>query len=168
MELVTNELRRGSKHMKRWTAAWLLVFMIAFLAGCSSASSQPGIMDEIPEMIEVQIQSEPEELKLGEPVSIQAKVTQGVEEVTDAKSVTFEVWYSGDEHHEMLEGAHAGNGVYGIEKTFDKDGVYNVIAHVTARDMHNMPRKQFIVGTVSEEEIEKAKESLFEKSSHME
>ncbi|MNJ36789.1 FixH family protein [Paenibacillus bouchesdurhonensis] len=152
--------------MKKWTAA-LLVLVIAVLAGCSSASDQTRLLNEIPEIIEVQIQSDPEELKLGESVAIQAKVTQGGEDVTDAKSVIFEVWYSGDEEHEMLEGTHTGNGVYGIERTFDKDGVYNVIAHVTARDMHNMPRKQFIVGTVSEEEIEQAKESLYDKSSHM-
>ncbi|AZK48121.1 FixH family protein [Paenibacillus lentus] len=152
--------------MKKW-ATVLLVLMIAILAGCSSSNSQTGLLNEVPEIIEVQIQSDPEELKLGESVTIQAKVTQGGEEVTDAKSVIFEVWYSGDEEHKMLEGTHVGNGVYGIERTFDKDGVYNVIAHVTARDMHNMPRKQFIVGTVSEEEIERAKESLYDKSSHM-
>lgn len=152
--------------MKKWTAA-LLVLMIAILAGCSSSSGQTELLNEIPEIIEVQIQSDPEELKLGEPVAIQAKVTQGGAEVTDAKSVIFEVWYSGDEEHEMLEGTHTGNGLYEFERTFDKNGVYNVIAHVTARDMHNMPRKQFIVGTVSEEEIEQAKESLYDKSSHM-
>ncbi|WP_055108833.1 FixH family protein [Paenibacillus ihumii] len=152
--------------MKRWTAA-LMVLMIAVIAGCAYGGSQAGLPDQLPEMIEVQILSEPEKLNSGEPVAIQAKVTQGNEAVTDAKSVMFEVWHSGDEHHEMLEGTHAGDGIYSIEKTFEQDGVYNVIAHVTARDMHNMPRKQFIVGTVSDEEIEQAKDSLYDQSSHM-
>ncbi|WHX50709.1 FixH family protein [Paenibacillus woosongensis] len=152
--------------MKRWTIA-CLVLMIVILAGCSSAGSQTGMPDGIPEIIDVQIQSEPEKLNPGEPARIQAKVTQGGEEVTDAKSVTFEVWLSGSDTHEMLEGTHAGNGVYSIDKTFEQDGVYNVIAHVTARDMHNMPRKQLIVGEVTEDEIEQAKDSLYDKSSHM-
>ncbi|WP_460318599.1 FixH family protein [Paenibacillus sp. YSY-4.3] len=152
--------------MKRWTTAWL-VLMIVIIAGCSSGGSHTGMTDGIPEIIDVQIQSEPEKLNPGEPASIQAKVTQGGEEVTDAKSVTFEVWLSGSDAHEMLEGTHAGNGVYSIDKTFEQDGVYNVIAHVTARDMHNMPRKQLIVGEVPEDEIEQAKDSLYDKSSHM-
>lgn len=153
--------------MKRWITA-VSILLIAIVSGCSSSSGTTGLADEIPEIIEVQIMSEPEELNPGEPALIQAKVTQGTEEVADAKSVIFEVWYSGEEHHEMLEGKHTGNGIYSIDRNFDKAGVYNVIAHVTARDMHNMPRKQFIVGQVSDEEIEQAKDSIYDKSSHME
>lgn len=45
----------------------------------------------------------------------------------------------------MEFGKHQGEGVFSITKTFQEVGDYTVIAHVTARDMHNMPKKEFIV-----------------------
>ncbi|WP_156509930.1 hypothetical protein [Rossellomorea aquimaris] len=51
-----------------------------------------------------------------------------------------------------------GNGIYTIKKTFKEEGIYYVQTHVTARDMHVMPKKQFVVGEVSAEEM-KADES---------
>ena len=41
-----------------------------------------------------------------------------------------------------------------MERTFDEDGVYYVISHVTVEEMHNMPRKRIIVGEVAPQELE--------------
>ena len=76
---------------------------------------------------------------------IEAVVTQGKENVEDANKVEFEIRKSGQETNEKIIGKHQGNGIYSINKTFQEAGDYSIIAHVTARDMHNMPKKEFTV-----------------------
>lgn len=59
-----------------------------------------------------------------------------------------EIWKEGkaDDQHEQVSGKlDKEKGVYYAEKVFDEPGKYNVIAHVTARDMHNMPKIQLEV-----------------------
>jgi len=100
--------------------------------------------------IEVKIKTVPETLKPEEITTIQAKVTQGSENVNDAQEVEFELWKKGSEDHEKVMAEKQGKGLYSIQHTFDEKGIYYVIAHVTARDMHNMPQKKLNVGNVSE------------------
>ncbi|MCM3669002.1 FixH family protein [Mesobacillus maritimus] len=120
---------------------FLLAFCILFvLTGCSE-EEQPS---EIPELLEVEIRT-PETINVNEEVIIEALVTQGDEKVDDATTVEFEIWKSGEEEHEKVEGENKGNGIYSITRTFQEEGEYSVISHVTARDMHNMPKKEFTV-----------------------
>jgi hypothetical protein len=119
----------------------LLILCVLFvLAGCSKDEKS----EELPEFVEVVIQT-PESINVNEEVVIEALVTQGDEKVEDAKKVEFELWKSEQETHEKVIGEHQGNGIYAITKTFQEAGDYFVIAHVTARDMHNMPKKDFVV-----------------------
>ncbi|WP_394237526.1 FixH family protein [Niallia oryzisoli] len=76
---------------------------------------------------------------------IEALVTQGDEKVEDAKKVEFEISKSGQENSEKIIGKHQGNGIYSITESFQEAGDYSVIAHVTSRDMHTMPKKEFTV-----------------------
>ena len=46
----------------------------------------------------------------------------------------------------MLDGKHKGKGVYAVEKTFETDGVYHIIAHTNAREMHVTPEVKVAVG----------------------
>ena len=55
----------------------------------------------------------------------------------------------------MLDGKHKGKGVYAVEKTFETDGVYHIIAHTNAREMHVMPEVKVAVGNAK---VEDAKE----------
>ncbi|MFB3161963.1 FixH family protein [Neobacillus sp. 179-J 1A1 HS] len=87
----------------------------------------------------------PKIIKVNKEVFIEAHVTQGNEKVEDAKKVEFEIWKSDEETHEKVLCEHQGNGIYSISKNFSVEGDYFVIAHVTARDMHNMPKKEFTV-----------------------
>ncbi len=57
-----------------------------------------------------------------------------------------EIWKEGDEEHETIEAAHIKDGVYAINKTFSEKGIYNIIAHTSARDLHTMPKMQVTVG----------------------
>ncbi|WP_191567653.1 FixH family protein [Metabacillus idriensis] len=116
----------------------LLISSVIILSACNTSSSN----DETElNIIEVDLSGSIYSPR-GEESIIQALVTQGEEKVTDAK-VTFEVWKDGDKDHEMLEGDNIGKGLYSINKIFDREGLYNVIVHTYAKDMHIMPKIQF-------------------------
>lgn len=126
----------------------LLVAVILVGTACTAKEDNNTSSQEAPQPIEVEILT-PDTLEAGKEITIEAKVTQGKEAVEDADEVLFELWKDGDENHDEIEGTHQGEGIYSIKQTFPEDGVYYVIAHVTARNMHNMPKKELIVGDVS-------------------
>jgi hypothetical protein len=128
-----------------------LIAIAVIFAACSNKGNESHSGDEVPEMVDVQINIGSENLQPGKEAVIQAVVTQGEEKVEDADEVLFEVWRDGQEEHEELEGQHEGDGVYSISQSFEKPGIYYVIAHVTARDMHTMPKKEFVVGDTTGE-----------------
>ncbi|MGG0716874.1 FixH family protein [Robertmurraya massiliosenegalensis] len=130
------------KNQIRLLAMFIFVIM---LTACSKKES------ELP-YVEVDLSVTPEQADVGEMVTIEAKVTYGDEVVTDADEVSFEIWRAHDEEHEKIEIEHAGEGNYRLEKTFEQEGTYYVISHVTARDMHNMPKREFVIGEASEPE----------------
>jgi hypothetical protein len=135
----------------------VVLLLLVGLSGCSEEKAE----HKLPEMIEVVLTVTPETGQVNEPVTFEAKVTQGEENVEDAKEVKFEIWRANDENHEKIEIEHAENGIYRLEKTFEQEGTYYIISHVTARDMHNMPKKEFIIGTPSEpEESTDSKDSM--------
>lgn len=93
----------------------------------------------------------PKDIQPNQKVKLTAEVTQGKEVVDDADQVEFEIWEKGQEDHEMVKGKHEGKGIYSVEHIFSKDGTYNVVSHVTARDLHKMPKKEIIIGQSEEE-----------------
>lgn len=115
--------------------------------------------DNLPQMVEVNLSIKPNPGELDKPVTFEAKVTQGKDQVEDAE-VIFEIWRAKNDNHEKVEIKHSENGVYRLEKSFNQEGTYYIISHVTARDMHNMPKKEFVVGTPSEPEDANAKNSM--------
>lgn len=135
----------------------LAILTLLVLTACNK--NQPS--NEVPEMVDVKLTVNPEKGEVNQPIIFEAKVTQGNENVEDAKSVKFEVWRAHAEEHEKIGVKHAGDGIYRLEKTFQEEGTYYIISHVTARDMHNMPKKEFVVGTPSEpEDPSDAKDSM--------
>ncbi|QIZ67124.1 FixH family protein [Geobacillus subterraneus] len=124
----------------------LFLAMIAMLAGiviaaCSNNNEQA----ETPAMLEVKMDV-PDHIDVDKPTKLACVVTYGGENVDDASEVKFEVWKHGDGDRQMLEAKHDGNGRYSVTKTFKEAGMYSVVAHVTARDMHNMPKQDVVVG----------------------
>lgn len=128
---------------------FLTVAMAAVLAvGCGAEDDAVDTLGngEVPVEVIVEVLT-PEKLNAGEATTLEVKVTQGGEVVNDADSVDFEVWESGlREEGTMLDGELTEDGVYAAQYTFDRDGVYYMYAHTTARGMHVMPKQQFIVG----------------------
>ncbi|RRN71668.1 hypothetical protein EI200_11035 [Peribacillus simplex] len=133
----------------------LFCMALILLAGC-------GKEEEIPKMLNVDLAVDPIHGKVNEPVKFQAKVTYGDEEVTDADDVSFEIWLANSKDHEKIPVKHKENGIYELEKTFEEEGTYYVYAHVTARDMHNMPKEKFVIGKPSPPEQNGGKKDMDE------
>ncbi|AIE60400.1 FixH family protein [Bacillus methanolicus] len=130
----------------------VLIFSIicAFvLAGCSNNQEKA---QETPKFLDVKLTVNPEKAKVNQPVTFEAKVTYGKEAVTDADDVKFEIWRANDKNHEKIQVKHAENGIYRLKKSFNREGTYYIISHVTARNMHNMPKAEFVIGHPSEPE----------------
>lgn len=127
----------------------LSVFILLMLTAACSQGEQTtdGPTDEtLLEPIEVDLQA-PEQVEPHTEVTLQAVVTQAGEYVDDASEVEFEFWEEGfEDDSEMISADHLGEGTYAVEKTFDKEGIYYVYSHVTARDMHRMPKAKIVVG----------------------
>ncbi|RFU65419.1 FixH family protein [Peribacillus glennii] len=134
--------------MKKLSIAALAI--MALLGGCTNAHER----DETPKMLNVDFNVNPETAKPGDKVHFEAKVTYGAEQVEDADEVTFEIWRSQSKKHQKIKANNAKNGTYDLEKTFSKEGTYYVYAHVTARSMHTMPKKEFVIGKPSAPEKE--------------
>ncbi|WP_045524064.1 FixH family protein [Neobacillus niacini] len=135
--------------MKKFLFLFLIIVSVLFISACNNKEQKS---DDLPEFVEVELTVNPEKGNVNEPIVFEAKVTQGDENVEDADEVKFEIWRAKDEKHEKIVVEHAEDGIYRFEKSFEQDGTYYIISHVTARDMHNMPKKVFVVGTPSEPE----------------
>ena len=60
--------------------------------------------------------------------------------------MTFEYWQADHRENSILLDAHNhGDGTYSAEVVFEKDGVYEMYAHTTAKDMHTMPKKTITI-----------------------
>lgn len=124
-----------------------LVAILLILVGCTNNTENENI-DEVPELIEVTVETNPQVVKANEEVTIQAKITQGKDIVKDADDMKFEIWKEGqsDQEHVKVEGElNQKEEVYFVKKTFNEPGLYYVIAHVTARGLHNMPKVELQV-----------------------
>jgi hypothetical protein len=132
---------------------FLSLMLISFLFAACGQQKQ----EEKPAILEVQLQT-PDHVELNKETTLSCIVTYGGEKVNDADEVKFEVWKHGSEQHEMLTAKNDGDGKYSVKKTFTEPGTYSVISHVTARNMHNMPKKDIVVGTPSDQPQNHAEE----------
>ncbi|MGG3914737.1 FixH family protein [Rossellomorea vietnamensis] len=145
--------------MKKISLFMLVGFLALFIAACGNSKEDNGAnKEEKLEAIDAKLDV-PEKGEKGEPVSLSTKVTQGDENVDDAGEVKYEIWKNGQkDESEMIEAKHEKGGLYKAEKTFQEDGLYTVQVHVTARDMHTMPKTEIAIGEVEAGEHEEAGE----------
>ncbi|WP_248925199.1 FixH family protein [Paenibacillus hamazuiensis] len=119
-------------------------FALAVCACSSSNGAAHSHGGDEPAAVRVQITTVPETIRAGQPVRIEAKVTLGESSIDDAKKVEFEIGEDGQSQG-LFTAKHQGQGVYSLDKTFEHKGSYYIIAHVRAKGMHSMPKKQLIV-----------------------
>lgn len=139
---------------------------ILLLVGCTSAPEEKTTLKVV--KVETEL---PADVQIKEEIVIQTHVTQGDENVEDAKEVQIEIWNveQGKENSDRIDAEHNGDGVYVVKHFFEKKGIYRIQSHVTARDMHVMPTKQLVVGDFTQEEIDEiigSVESVEEESEH--
>src|SRR5690554_82627 len=83
---------KGSNFTMKITKIFIIAIVLTLiLAACGEDDANNGR----PQMIDVQISTEPDMLMPGEPVKIIAKVTLQDENVEDADEVLFEIWEDG-------------------------------------------------------------------------
>ena len=125
-------------------AVWFMMSFVFLLAACAPKEEQK--TNQPLEPIEASMDL-PEKAGLNEKVTISTKVTQGGEPIDDADEVKYEIWKDGSkENSEMLEAVFEEDGVYTVKKTFNEEAVYYVQVHVTARNLHTMPKSAISIG----------------------
>jgi len=111
-----------------------------------ACQSNDNMSDDELRTLEVEFEV-PETAEINETVELKASVTYGDELVEDADEVVFEVWEKGNrEDRKMIDAENEGEGVYMATTSFDYDGIFEMYAHTTARDLHTMPKKEVIIG----------------------
>lgn len=156
LDLLAENFGGNTMTKKIWFS--LIILLLVLLASCGTEDDNENVEEdtEEEELAALEVDFEvPETAEPGETVELKATVTYGEELVEDADEVMFETWVVGNEENsKKIEGIHQGDGVYTAETTFEEDGIYEMYAHTTARDMHTMPLESIIVGEVSDEELE--------------
>lgn len=152
--MIADKKGMQSMHIKKFsTLAIACILLIALLSGCSGSKSgmnhdgmnmDMDMSEDAMNPIKVEIIL-PEQIAANKDLVLQAKVTQTDKPVDDAKEVMFELWRGDEQEHEKIEAKLTSDGIYQIEKQFAEPGDYTMIAHVTAREMHTMPKKTFQV-----------------------
>ncbi|GAA0450965.1 FixH family protein [Alkalibacillus silvisoli] len=131
--------------MKKWLLI-LVAAMLVIMAACGG-DDQEAETNDVDSLapLEVEVLMEQEQ-DLGE-TTLSTRVTQDGEAVNDANDVTFEVWQEGQkEAGDMVEGSLVEDGVYEVSYTFEEEGAFYVVPHVTAREQHHMPQYDLVVG----------------------
>lgn len=135
--------------MTRRLSILLILVSILTLSACQE-QQEDSVFE--PVYLDVELNIYPEDGRVNETVIFEALVSYGEEKVEDAYEVTFEIWRAKDPEHENIVVNHTEDGIYRLEKNFEREGTYYVIAHVTAKDMHYMPKKEFVIGQSSDPE----------------
>ena len=127
--------------------------VLVLLTACSNESQTVSQGEELA-FLEVELTISPASSQPNETILFEAAVSYGDKPVTDADEVKYEIWRANDSEHEQILVEHEADGIYKLEKAFTEEGTYYVYAHVTAKDMHAMPKKEFVIGQPSEPETE--------------
>ncbi|MBP3039397.1 FixH family protein [Bacillaceae bacterium Marseille-Q3522] len=117
---------------------FIIIAVTALLFGCQEGKEQNS---EIPAAVEVTFQL-PEKAKVGEDTLLAVTVTQDNQFVDDADEVTFEIWKKDEkEDSKIVEAVYKKEGEYEGKTSFTEEALYYVQVHVTARNMHTMPKE---------------------------
>ncbi|MBU9674455.1 FixH family protein [Planococcus sp. CP5-4] len=143
--------------MKKFYGPLVAAAAILLLSACSVRSDAADLYkQEAPLQILMDV---PEEIVPGETAMLEAKLMQNGESVKEANFVHFEILkQDGSIPYPMKEAQEVGEGVYQMEVNFRSDGLYFLEVHAGSGDAISNPHYQFIVGELSDSELESLKE----------
>lgn len=129
---------------KLWIVSLSILIGSFTMSGCSSGQNDAARQPPTP--IKVHYSTSPSSpVKADSTVKITVTVQQNGELIKDAEEVEFEIWKENQEKHDMVKAQKSSSGEYYIERKFPEAGTYYVMYHVTARDVHNMQKKELQV-----------------------
>ncbi|MED3961151.1 FixH family protein [Niallia taxi] len=147
--------------MKKTLLVLLLAcFICLLLSACSLLKQDAASLYKKEAPLEAEI-ALPASIKANAVTEIKVTLHQNGEEVNNADYVHFEVWkQDGSAERIMEEAEKQGNGVYSIKKILSSDGLYYVKVHASYNDSTIMPQMQFIVGELSEGDLNYLQKNL--------
>lgn len=138
--------------MKKNICISLIFIFSLLLSACSLEKDVTNLYkEETPLAAEIII---PASFSANTKETMKVVLTQGGKKVENADFVHFEIWkQDGSLKYSMEQAEEEGNGTYTLSKNFDSDGLYYIKAHASNDGSIIMPKKQFIVGKLSESEL---------------
>ncbi|MFD2629979.1 FixH family protein [Oceanobacillus kapialis] len=139
--------------MKKGLMRIVLIGVGLMLGGCSlNANVESLYKEETHLQAAIQI---PENFTDNHEESIVITLEQDGETVEDPSFVHAEIWkQDGSLSYPMEEVEQGADGEFYVKKAFDEDGLYSIKVHAAQGDSEITPQKQFIVGELSDEELE--------------
>lgn len=143
--------------MKSIRLLLLLFSSLCILSACSASEDAADLYKkEKPLQVEVDM---PEPLSAETTQTVKAVLKQDGKPVEGAGFVHFEIWKQDHSiRYPMEEAAEIGNGVYQMDIRFKEDGLYYLEVHAGNEGSLVSPVWQFIVGELSEQEMESLKQ----------
>jgi len=139
---------------------YLVILSICCMSVLSACSLRDDAAESYKQENPLQVQlSMPEAISADEPIEVEA-VLSGVDEKADkADFVHFEILkQDGSVRLPMEEANVMENGAYEMEFVLEEDGLYYLDVHAGKNGSIISPRRQFIVGELSDEDLEALKE----------
>ncbi len=92
----------------------------------------------------------PEQLTLNTPFTLAVTLTNDEQPA----EVIFNIWKAGSKNTtRVLQAEKSEDNLYTVTTHFDEEGLYYVQTQISAGELRAMPKKQFIVGKLSDDEI---------------
>ncbi|MBO1512458.1 FixH family protein [Metabacillus sp. BG109] len=138
--------------VRKYICISFILHVSLLLSACSLDQDVANLYkEEIPLEVEIIL---PQSFSDNKQETIEATLTQDGKRITEADFVHFEIWkQDGSLKYEMEEAVEEGNGMYSITKKFDRNGLYYIKVHAGNNGSVIIPQKQFIVGELSESEL---------------
>ncbi|MFC4322261.1 FixH family protein [Litchfieldia salsa] len=136
--------------MKFQNLLFLMIFTIV-VSGCSLKEGTEALYKQ-ENVLKIEVEL-PAEIKINEQYEFKAIFTERDRNVTDIENIKFTFWKNGENGEELIP-ENKGKGIYTIEKTFEEEGLYFVKVEANTIESKVMPTKQFIVGSLTEEDLQ--------------
>ena len=152
-----HKLRKEGKIMKVKRLLLLCIVGISILSACSVRSDAADLYkQENPLQVKIAM---PSSIEADEPVTVKAVLSESATPIEKANFVHFEIWKQDHSiHRPMKEATFIEKGIYEMEFQLEEDGLYYFEVHAGNNGSIVSPRQQFVVGELSEAELNALKE----------